>query len=206
MSYNPDTGLFHVPGTVRTAAFVRYGDKFKKGLQYNGGSRTAPIGSPMSSAWTAIGGTNNKIAWQKDCAVPRRHRRRIDHHGERPVVAWRPWRDNRGARCKVRRTALAVPDRFWREGNANDLRGQRRRVHRHRSPAAIRETTAQTAMLCGASVEGAGEPVVALPPPPTVAGPASGPIADDASTIKSVTPMSSLVTSRSETVSRQGRL
>ena len=33
MSYSPDTGLFYVPGTVRTSAFARYGDQFKQGKQ-----------------------------------------------------------------------------------------------------------------------------------------------------------------------------
>jgi quinohemoprotein ethanol dehydrogenase len=66
MSYNPDTGFFYVPGTIRTSAFARYGDTYKKGKQYNGGTQAAPIGSAMSGTWTAIGGNTNKIAWQKD--------------------------------------------------------------------------------------------------------------------------------------------
>jgi quinohemoprotein ethanol dehydrogenase len=70
MSYNPDTGLFYVPGIIRTSAFVRYGDKYKKGLQYNGGSQAAPIGSEMSGTWTAIIGNTNKIAWQENVPFP----------------------------------------------------------------------------------------------------------------------------------------
>ena len=124
MSYNPDTGLFYVPGTVRTAAFVRYGDKFKKGLQYNGGSQAAPIGSPMSGTWTAIGGTLKQDCLAEKCAVPRRHWRWIDNDGERSRVSWRSWRGNPGARCKDRRTALGIPDRFWRGSNTNGLRGR----------------------------------------------------------------------------------
>jgi len=66
MSYNPDTGYFYVPGTIRTSAFARYGDTYKKGKQYNGGTQAAPIGSEMSGNWTAIAGNTNKIVWQKD--------------------------------------------------------------------------------------------------------------------------------------------
>jgi glucose dehydrogenase len=63
MSYNPDTGSFYVVATVRTSAFVRYGDAFKKGLRYVGGTRSAPIGSPMGGTFTAVGGNTNKIVW-----------------------------------------------------------------------------------------------------------------------------------------------
>ena len=48
MPYNPETGYFYVPGTVRTSAFVRFGDKFKMGKRYVGGTQSAPIGSSMS--------------------------------------------------------------------------------------------------------------------------------------------------------------
>jgi len=64
MSYNPETGSLYVPGTVRTSAFARYGDTYKLGLRYVGGTQAAPIGSPMSGTFTAIGGNTNKIAWQ----------------------------------------------------------------------------------------------------------------------------------------------
>jgi hypothetical protein len=45
MSYNPDTGFFYMPGTIRTSAFARYDNSYKKGKQYNGGTQAAPIGS-----------------------------------------------------------------------------------------------------------------------------------------------------------------
>ena len=64
MSYNPETGSLYVPGTIRTSAFARYGDTYKLGLRYVGGTQAAPIGSPMSGTFTAIGGNTNKIAWQ----------------------------------------------------------------------------------------------------------------------------------------------
>jgi len=64
MSYNPDTGSFYVPGTIRTSAFARYGDTYKLGLRYVGGTQAAPIGSPMSGTFNAIGGNTNKIVWQ----------------------------------------------------------------------------------------------------------------------------------------------
>jgi hypothetical protein len=45
---------------------VRYGDTYRKGKQYNGGTQAAPIGSEMSGTWTAITANTNKIAWQKN--------------------------------------------------------------------------------------------------------------------------------------------
>jgi len=64
MSFNPETGSFYIPGTIRTSAFARYGDTYKHGLRYTGGTQAAPIGSPMSGTFTAIGGNTNKIVWQ----------------------------------------------------------------------------------------------------------------------------------------------
>jgi quinohemoprotein ethanol dehydrogenase len=64
MPYSPDTGFFYVPGTVRTSAFTRFGDTFKLGQRYVGGSQSAPIGSPMSGTFTAIDSKTNKIVWQ----------------------------------------------------------------------------------------------------------------------------------------------
>jgi len=64
MPYSPDTGYFYVPGTVRTSAFTRFGDKYILGQRYTGGSQSAPIGSPMSGTFTAIDSKTNTIAWQ----------------------------------------------------------------------------------------------------------------------------------------------
>jgi quinohemoprotein ethanol dehydrogenase len=64
MPYSPDTGLFYVPGTIRASTFVRYGDTYKHGLRYVGGTQAPPIGAPLSGTFTAINGTTNKIAWQ----------------------------------------------------------------------------------------------------------------------------------------------
>src|SRR5262249_56236697 len=64
MPYSPDTGYFYVPGTVRTSAFTRYGDKYVRGKRYVGGTQAAPIGSPMTGTFTAINSQTNKIAWQ----------------------------------------------------------------------------------------------------------------------------------------------
>ena len=65
MSYNPDTGSFYVPATIRTSAFSRYDTKYTKGKRYDGGTQAAPIGSAMSGTFTAVGGNTNKIVWQK---------------------------------------------------------------------------------------------------------------------------------------------
>src|SRR5262245_2961000 len=64
MPYSPDTGYFYVPGTVRSSAFTRYGDKYVRGLRYVGGGQAAPIGSPMNGTFTAIDSKTNKIVWQ----------------------------------------------------------------------------------------------------------------------------------------------
>jgi glucose dehydrogenase/plastocyanin len=64
MSYNPETGSFYVPGTIRTSAFARYDTKYALGKRFDGGTQAAPIGSPMSGTFTAIGGNTNKIVWQ----------------------------------------------------------------------------------------------------------------------------------------------
>jgi alcohol dehydrogenase (cytochrome c) len=64
MSYNPETGSFYVPGTIRTSAFARYDTKYALGRRFDGGTQAAPIGSPMSGTLTAIGGNTNKMVWQ----------------------------------------------------------------------------------------------------------------------------------------------
>ena len=61
MAYNPDLGLFYVAGTVRTSTFVRYGDTFKLGQRYVGGTQAAPIGSPMSGTFTALGQNRTRL-------------------------------------------------------------------------------------------------------------------------------------------------
>ncbi|MBI3325904.1 MAG: PQQ-binding-like beta-propeller repeat protein [Nitrospinae bacterium] len=43
MPYNPETGYFYVPGTVRTSSFVRHGDKFVLGKRYVDGGQAAPL-------------------------------------------------------------------------------------------------------------------------------------------------------------------
>src|SRR5262249_37443376 len=52
MSYNPETGSFYVPGTVRTSAFARVPSQYSVGLRYTNGTQAAPIESPMSSHLT----------------------------------------------------------------------------------------------------------------------------------------------------------
>ena len=54
----------YVPGTIRTSSFARFGDTYKRGLRYVGGSQASPIGSPWSGTFTAIDSKTNKIAWQ----------------------------------------------------------------------------------------------------------------------------------------------
>src|SRR5579872_2634877 len=64
MPYSPDTGYLYVPGTVRTAAFLRFSTKYSTGVRYTGGGQAAPIGSTMTGTFTAIDAKTNKIAWQ----------------------------------------------------------------------------------------------------------------------------------------------
>jgi quinohemoprotein ethanol dehydrogenase len=65
MPYDPDIGFFYVPGTIRPSTFVRYGDTYKKGLRYVGGTQAPPIGAPLAGTFTAISSLSNKIAWQQ---------------------------------------------------------------------------------------------------------------------------------------------
>jgi alcohol dehydrogenase (cytochrome c) len=64
MPYSPDTGYFYVPASIRTGAFVRYGDTYKHGQRYVAGNLSSPIGSPQAGTFTAIEGATNRIAWQ----------------------------------------------------------------------------------------------------------------------------------------------
>jgi quinohemoprotein ethanol dehydrogenase len=70
MSYNPETGSLYVSGIIRTSAFARYDTEYGLGKRYDGGTQAAPIGSPMSGTFTAIGGNTNKIVWQDKSPYP----------------------------------------------------------------------------------------------------------------------------------------
>jgi quinohemoprotein ethanol dehydrogenase len=66
MPYSPDTGLLYAPGTIRSSAFVRYGDNtWKNGMPYTGGTQAPPINSPLAGTFTALTANTNKIAWQQ---------------------------------------------------------------------------------------------------------------------------------------------
>jgi quinohemoprotein ethanol dehydrogenase len=64
MPYDPDTGYLYVPGTIRSSTFIRFGDQWKNGQRYVGGTQSAPIGSQFGGTFTAIDSHTNKIAWQ----------------------------------------------------------------------------------------------------------------------------------------------
>ena len=85
MSYSPDTGLFYVPGTIRTSAFARYGDQYKKGKQYNGGTQAAPIGSADERQLDRDRRQYQQDCLAEGCAVPRGRWRRIDRR--RPAAS-----------------------------------------------------------------------------------------------------------------------
>src|SRR5205807_84232 len=50
MSYNPETGSFYVSGTIRTSAFARYGDTYKLGQRYTGGTQ-AQLSANGDAVW-----------------------------------------------------------------------------------------------------------------------------------------------------------
>ena len=64
MPYNPETGFFYVPGTIRTSVFSRVPSEYSTGKRYTNGTQAPPIGSPLSGTFTAIDSRTNKIAWQ----------------------------------------------------------------------------------------------------------------------------------------------
>ena len=140
---------------------------------------------PMSGTWTAIAGTTNKIAWQKNVPFRVGSWRRIDHDSRRPRVPRGSWRGNPGARCKDRRTAL---------GSSRPVLARRQRRWSTRSMGmqyiAIAAGgnqgvgSANGDAVWTFSLKGQLNPLWPPPPPPTVAGPASGPIADNADTVK----------------------
>ena len=184
MSYNPDTGLFYVPGTVRTAAFVRYGDKFKKGLQYNGGSQAAPIGSPMSGTWTAIGGTSNKIAWQKNVPF------RVGTGGGSTTTASAlvfhgdPGGEIQARAAKTGELLWAFQTGFGAEATPMVYEVDGDEYVAIAAGGNQGNGSANGDAVWTFSLKGQVNPLWPPPLPPTVAGPASGPIADNASTIK----------------------
>ena len=94
MSYNPDTGSFYVVATVRTSAFVRYGDTFKKGLRYVGGTQSALIGSPMGGTFTAVWRQHQQDRVADEDAVPYRQRRRFHDHRRWPRLPRRARRQH----------------------------------------------------------------------------------------------------------------
>ena len=151
MSYNPETGSFYVPGTIRTSAFARYGDTYKLGLRYIGGTQAAPIGSAMSGTFTAIGGNTNKIVWQNKTPY------RVGGGGGSTTTAGglsssrRARRQFPGDRCQDRRGVVAVPDRVRGRRTSGGLRGQRRGVHRDRDRRQSGAAAAPTATRCGCS-------------------------------------------------------
>ncbi len=52
------------PARSAPSTFVRYGDTYKHGLRYVGGTQAPPIGAPLAGTFTAIDSRTNKIAWQ----------------------------------------------------------------------------------------------------------------------------------------------
>jgi alcohol dehydrogenase (cytochrome c) len=65
MPYDPDTGFFYVPGTIRTSVFSRVPSQYTTGKRYTNGTQAPPIGSALSGTFTAIDSRTNKIAWQQ---------------------------------------------------------------------------------------------------------------------------------------------
>jgi quinohemoprotein ethanol dehydrogenase len=183
MSYDPDTGLIYVAGTVRTSAYTRYADTFKKGQRYFGGSQAAPIGSPMSGTFTALGGTTNKINWQN--TLPYRigagggstaTAGGLVFHGE-PDGNFVAYDAKTGAVLWRFQTGFGAdaPPVFY------EIDGEE-----YVAIAAggnLMSGSAYGDAIWTFSLKGHLDPLWPPPPPPTVAGPA-GPIADGVNTVK----------------------
>jgi quinohemoprotein ethanol dehydrogenase len=183
MSYNPDAGYLYVPGTIRTSAFARYGDKYKKGKQYNGGTQAAPIGSTMSGTWTAIGGNTNKIAWQKN--VPYRVG---GGGGSTTTAGGLVFHGDPGGTIQAR------------DAKSGELLWQFQTGFGAEATPMVYEVDGDEYIAIAAggnqgvgsangdavwvfSLKGQLDPLWPPPPPPIVAGP-TGPIADDVDTVK----------------------
>jgi quinohemoprotein ethanol dehydrogenase len=184
MSYNPDTGYFYVPGTIRTSAFARYGDQYKKGTQYNGGTQAAPIGSEMSGTWTAITGNTNKIAWQKD--VPYRVG---SGGGSMTTAGGLVFHGDPGGNIQAR------------DAKTGELLWQFQTGFGVEAPPMVYEVDGDEYVAVAAggnqgvgsangdavwvfSLKGQVNPLWPPSPPPTVAGPQTGPIAEGVDTVK----------------------
>ena len=65
MSYDPDTGFFYVPGSIRTSVFERFPRQYRPGNIYTSGSQEAAFHTPLAGTFTGIESKSNKIAWQQ---------------------------------------------------------------------------------------------------------------------------------------------
>ena len=149
MPYDPDTGYFYVPGTIRPSTFVRYGDIYKHGLRYVGGTQAPPIGASLAGTFTAINATTNKIAWQQQMPY------RMGGGGGSSVTAGglllrgEPDGNFVALDAKTGDGIVEIPNRFRCRCAAGRLPSGRRRVHFASSPAAIRFKAAPMATRCG---------------------------------------------------------
>src|SRR6266446_6427289 len=184
MSYNPDTGFFYVPGTVRTSAFARYGDQYKKGKQYNGGTQAAPIGSEMSGNWSAVSGTTNKIAWQKN--VPYR----VGSGGGSSTTAGGlvfhgdPSGTIQARDAKTGEMVWQFQTGFGAEATpmVYEVDGDQYIAIAAGGNQGVGSANGDA--VWAFSLKGQLNPLWPPPPPPTVAGPATGPIADGVDAVK----------------------
>ena len=184
MSYNPDTGFFYVPGTVRTSAFARYGDQYKKGKQYNGGTQAAPIGSEMSGNWSAVSGTTNKIAWQKN--VPYR----VGSGGGSSTTAGGlvfhgdPSGTIQARDAKTGEMVWQFQTGFGAEATpmVYEVDGDQYVAIAAGGNQGVGSANGDA--VWAFSLKGQLNPLWPPPPPPTVAGPATGPIAEGVDAVK----------------------
>ena len=184
MPYSPDTGYFYVPGTVRTSAFARYGNKYKHWAalhrRHTGGADR--LDHERHVHRDRRQDQQDRLAAQD--AVPRRRRRRLDRYGGRAGACAasrtaissrsmpRPARSCSGSRPDLARTLRRWSTR-WMASSTSRSR-----------PAAIRcRGSAYGDAVWTFSLKGQLGPLWPPPAPPTVAGPI-GPIAAGADAIK----------------------
>ena len=179
MPYSPDTGYFYVPGTVRTSAFTRYGDKYVRGQRYVGGTQAAPIGSTDDRHvhGDQLADQQDRLAAQD--AVPHRRRRRLDGNRRRPRLPRRARRQFFGARRQDRRGAVAIPDRFGADAPPVVYEVDGEQYITIATGGNQLQGSSYGDAIWTFSLKGQLGPLWAPPPPANVAGPV-GPIAPGA--------------------------
>ena len=160
------------------------GSSTRKGKQYNGGTQAAPIGSAMSGTWTAIGGNTNKIAWQKNVPF------RVGSGGGSTTTAGGlvfhgdPGGEIQARDAKTGELLWQFQTGFGAEATpmVYEVDGEQYIAIAAGGNQGVGSANGDAVWTF--SLKGQLNPLWPPPPPATIAGPASGPIADNADTVK----------------------